>query len=143
MNLMNIFLDEATSALDTKTEREIKEAIDRAAQGRTSLIIAHRLSTVVDCNEIIVLQNGLIVERGSHPELVAKGGVYATLWKQQKEEIKKEKKAAMMVKSLEEGVPPPSDDEGDNDDDDENNDDNTNGGETGKSNDTKLLDIDI
>ena len=80
-----LLLDEATSALDTHTEREIQSAINLVSRNRTTLVIAHRLSTVVDADEIIVLDKGQIVERGHHDELVAKGGAYASMWNKQKE----------------------------------------------------------
>jgi ATP-binding cassette subfamily B protein len=80
-----LVLDEATSALDSHTEREIQDALDRVSRGRTTLVIAHRLSTVVGADEIIVLDKGLIAERGTHPELLAAGGLYAALWNRQRE----------------------------------------------------------
>ncbi|MGA2042363.1 MAG: ABC transporter ATP-binding protein/permease [Roseiarcus sp.] len=80
-----LVLDEATSALDTFTEREIQAALERVSKGRTTLIIAHRLSTVVHADEILVLDKGAIVERGAHEPLLAKGGVYAALWSRQRE----------------------------------------------------------
>ncbi|MBV9634276.1 MAG: ABC transporter ATP-binding protein/permease [Methylobacteriaceae bacterium] len=80
-----LVLDEATSALDSFTEREIQDALDRVSRGRTTLVIAHRLSTVVNADEIIVLDNGTIVERGTHRELLAAGGTYAALWNRQRE----------------------------------------------------------
>jgi ATP-binding cassette subfamily B protein len=80
-----LVLDEATSALDTFTEREIQSALDRVSQGRTTLVIAHRLSTVVNADQILVLDKGEIVERGTHDELLAHGGVYAALWSRQRE----------------------------------------------------------
>jgi ATP-binding cassette, subfamily B, heavy metal transporter len=80
-----LMLDEATSALDSHTEKEIQDALDRVAQDRTSLVIAHRLSTVVHADNIIVLDHGEIVEQGTHPELLAKGGLYASLWARQRE----------------------------------------------------------
>jgi ABC-type transport system involved in Fe-S cluster assembly fused permease/ATPase subunit len=80
-----LVLDEATSALDTFTEREIQAALERVSKGRTTLIIAHRLSTVVHADEILVLDKGIIVERGAHDPLLAKGGVYAALWSRQRE----------------------------------------------------------
>ena len=73
-----LILDEATSALDTKTEKAIQAELLEIAKSRTSLIIAHRLSTVVEADEILVIEAGRIVERGRHPELLAKNGVYAT-----------------------------------------------------------------
>ncbi|MCL4471354.1 MAG: ABC transporter ATP-binding protein/permease [Gammaproteobacteria bacterium] len=83
-----LILDEATSALDTKTEKAIQAELLEIARSRTSLIIAHRLSTVVEADEILVMDAGRIVERGRHPELLAKDGVYARMWalQQQAEE---------------------------------------------------------
>jgi ATP-binding cassette subfamily B protein len=80
-----LVLDEATSALDSFTEREIQDALERVSQGRTTLIIAHRLSTVVHADEILVLDKGVIAERGRHDELLARGGLYAGLWSRQRE----------------------------------------------------------
>eukprot|EP01094_Clydonella_sp_ATCC50884_P015562 TRINITY_DN2615_c1_g1_i1.p1 TRINITY_DN2615_c1_g1~~TRINITY_DN2615_c1_g1_i1.p1 ORF type:complete len:631 (-),score=258.59 TRINITY_DN2615_c1_g1_i1:25-1917(-) len=77
--------DEATSALDSETERRIQEALERVSEGRTSLVIAHRLSTVVHADEIIVLDQGRVVERGKHSELVQRDGVYAGMWRQQQD----------------------------------------------------------
>jgi len=83
-----LILDEATSALDTKTEKAIQAELLEIARGRTSLIIAHRLSTVVEADEILVMEAGRIVERGRHPDLLAQNGVYAHMWalQQQAEE---------------------------------------------------------
>lgn len=75
-----IIFDEATSSLDTQTEQQILEGLNAAARRATSLVIAHRLSTVVDADEILVLDDGLIVERGTHETLLANNGLYATLW---------------------------------------------------------------
>jgi ATP-binding cassette subfamily B protein len=80
-----LLLDEATSALDTHTEREIQGALSEVSRNRTSLVIAHRLSTVVDADEILVLDHGEIVERGRHAELVLRGGAYASMWNKQKQ----------------------------------------------------------
>ena len=80
-----LMLDEATSALDSHTEKEIQDALERVARERTSLVIAHRLSTVVHADNIIVLDQGQIVEQGTHPELLAKNGLYASLWARQRE----------------------------------------------------------
>ncbi|MGD0184257.1 MAG: ABC transporter ATP-binding protein/permease [Roseiarcus sp.] len=80
-----LVLDEATSALDSFTEREIQAALERVSQGRTTLIIAHRLSTVVHADEILVLDKGVIVERGTHEGLLTRGGLYAGLWSRQRE----------------------------------------------------------
>jgi len=80
-----LLLDEATSALDTHTEREIQAALKEVSRNRTSLVIAHRLSTVVDADEILVLDHGRIIERGRHGELLAKGGAYAAMWNRQRE----------------------------------------------------------
>jgi ATP-binding cassette, subfamily B, heavy metal transporter len=80
-----LMLDEATSALDSHTEKEIQNALERVAENRTSLVIAHRLSTVVHADNIIVLDHGEVVEHGTHLELLAKGGLYASLWARQRE----------------------------------------------------------
>jgi ATP-binding cassette subfamily B protein len=78
-----LLFDEATSALDTHTEREIQKSLDDVSANRTTLVIAHRLSTVVNADEIIVLDEGRIIERGRHGDLLAQGGAYATLWARQ------------------------------------------------------------
>jgi ABC-type transport system involved in Fe-S cluster assembly fused permease/ATPase subunit len=80
-----LLLDEATSALDTGTEREIQSALYEVSRNRTTLVIAHRLSTVVDADEILVLDHGEIIERGRHAELIALDGHYAAMWNKQKE----------------------------------------------------------
>ncbi|WP_435141602.1 ABCB family ABC transporter ATP-binding protein/permease [Pseudopelagicola sp. nBUS_19] len=78
-----LLLDEATSALDTETEQEIKGALARAGQGRTVITIAHRLSTIAEADQIIVLEQGVIVERGTHIELLDRDGRYSQLWQRQ------------------------------------------------------------
>ena len=78
-----LLLDEATSALDSTTEAEVQKALDIAAEGRTTIIVAHRLSTVVHADQILVLQNGSIVERGRHEDLLANKSVYAEMWERQ------------------------------------------------------------
>jgi ATP-binding cassette, subfamily B, heavy metal transporter len=80
-----LLLDEATSALDTGTEREIQSALNEVSRNRTSLVIAHRLSTVVDADEILVLDHGQIIERGRHSQLLAQNGHYASMWNKQRE----------------------------------------------------------
>jgi ATP-binding cassette, subfamily B, heavy metal transporter len=80
-----LVLDEATSALDSFTEREIQSALERVSRGRTTIVIAHRLSTVVDADEILVLDEGVIAERGTHQELLARGEIYSALWNRQRE----------------------------------------------------------
>ncbi|MDB5441196.1 MAG: transporter ATP-binding protein/permease, partial [Caulobacteraceae bacterium] len=76
-------LDEATSALDSRTEAAIQATLRRARAGRTTLVVAHRLSTIADADEIIVLKRGKVVERGRHAELLALAGEYAALWRRQ------------------------------------------------------------
>jgi len=80
-----LVLDEATSALDSFTEGEIQTALERISRGRTTIVIAHRLSTVVNADEILVLDAGVISERGTHQTLLARGGLYAALWNRQRE----------------------------------------------------------
>jgi ATP-binding cassette subfamily B protein len=91
-----LVLDEATSALDSHTEHEIQEALEGVSRNRTSLVIAHRLSTIVGADEIIVLDQGQIAERGTHGELLAKEGLYASMWNRQREaEAARERLAQM------------------------------------------------
>lgn len=87
-----LILDEATSALDTHTEREIQAALDTVSRGRTTIVIAHRLSTVIAADEIIVLKDGAIVERGTHADLLREDGLYAAMWKRQREATEAEER---------------------------------------------------
>jgi ATP-binding cassette subfamily B protein len=80
-----LILDEATSALDSATEHEIQSALDLVSRNRTTLVIAHRLSTVIGADEIIVLKDGVIAERGTHTGLLASNGLYASMWNRQRE----------------------------------------------------------
>jgi ATP-binding cassette subfamily B protein len=83
--------DEATSALDSKSEKAIQGELDRIARSRTTLIIAHRLSTIVHADQILVMDHGRIVERGTHGELLVRGGAYAQMWAlQQREEARRQ-----------------------------------------------------
>jgi ABC-type transport system involved in Fe-S cluster assembly fused permease/ATPase subunit len=91
-----LVLDEATSALDSHTERDIQDALDRVSKNRTTLVIAHRLSTIVGADEIIVLDKGVIAERGSHYELLARGGLYASMWNRQREAEAAREKLALI-----------------------------------------------
>ena len=75
-----LILDEATSSIDTRTERKISDAFHTLMQGRTTFIVAHRLSTIVNADTILVMENGAVVEQGAHTELIQKGGAYATLY---------------------------------------------------------------
>ena len=75
-----LILDEATSALDTVTEERIQESFDRLSEGRTSLIIAHRLTTIKNADRIVVIEDGTVMEEGTHEELIEKGGIYADLY---------------------------------------------------------------
>ena len=92
-----LVLDEATSALDSHTEREIQSALDEVSQNRTTLVIAHRLSTVIGADEIIVLEKGRIRERGRHTELLEQQGLYASMWDRQREASEAEERLRMAV----------------------------------------------
>lgn len=92
-----LVLDEATSALDSHTEHEIQEELEKVSRNRTSLVIAHRLSTIVGADEIIVLDQGRIVERGKHSQLLAANGLYASMWNRQREAQEAREKLAMMA----------------------------------------------
>jgi ABC-type transport system involved in Fe-S cluster assembly fused permease/ATPase subunit len=95
-----LLLDEATSALDSHTERDIQDALDRVSRNRTTLVIAHRLSTIVAADEIIVLDKGEIAERGTHHQLLLKGGLYASMWNRQREAEEAREKLALVGDSL-------------------------------------------
>ena len=99
-----LVLDEATSALDTHTEQEIQSALDLVSKNRTTLTIAHRLSTIINSDEILVLKAGEIVERGSHRELLAIGGLYAEMWAMQREATEAEEALRRARESDEFGV---------------------------------------
>ena len=109
-----LVLDEATSALDSHTEREIQDALERVSRNRTSLVIAHRLSTIVTADEIIVLDQGRIAERGTHGQLLASGGLYASMWNRQREAQEAREKLARIADENEapNRAPPPVDDDG-------------------------------
>jgi ATP-binding cassette subfamily B protein len=85
-----LLFDEATSALDTHTEKEIQESLREVSSDRTTLVIAHRLSTVIDADEILVLDGGVVVERGRHSELLERGGAYAVMWARQQKAVEME-----------------------------------------------------
>jgi ATP-binding cassette, subfamily B, heavy metal transporter len=107
-----LVLDEATSALDSHTEQEIQDALERVSRGRTSLVIAHRLSTIVGADEIIVLDQGRIAERGTHIQLLASGGLYASMWNRQREAQEARERLARIADENEapNREPPPIDD---------------------------------
>jgi ATP-binding cassette subfamily B protein len=97
-----LILDEATSALDSHTEKEIQDALDQVVRNRTTLVIAHRLSTIVGADNILVLDAGRLVEQGTHGELLAKGGLYASLWNRQRQAEKAREELARAL--AEEGL---------------------------------------
>ncbi|MER8375626.1 ABC transporter ATP-binding protein/permease [Mesorhizobium sp. M1406] len=99
-----LMLDEATSALDSHTEQEIQAALDLVSRGRTTIVIAHRLSTVITADEIIVLQDGQIAERGTHAELMHKRGLYASMWDRQREATEAEERLRIAREGDELGV---------------------------------------
>ena len=107
-----LVLDEATSALDSHTEREIQDALEKVSRNRTSVVIAHRLSTIVGADEIIVLDQGKIAERGTHNELLAAGGLYASMWNRQREAQEARERLALIAdeRDAPNRVPPPVDD---------------------------------
>jgi ABC-type transport system involved in Fe-S cluster assembly fused permease/ATPase subunit len=107
-----LVLDEATSALDSHTEHEIQESLERVSRNRTSLVIAHRLSTIVGADEIIVLDQGRIAERGTHAQLLALGGLYASMWNRQREAEEAREKLALIdeVAEAPNRLPPPVND---------------------------------
>jgi ATP-binding cassette subfamily B protein len=96
-----LVLDEATSALDSHTEKEIQDALDRATQDRTTLVIAHRLSTIVHADNIVVLDKGELVEQGTHAELIARNGLYASLWSRQRQAEKAREELAAALEEAE------------------------------------------
>ena len=81
-----LLLDEATSALDARSEAEVAEALQRLSRGRTTLVIAHRLSTIRDADKIVVMDQGRVVDQGTHGELLGRGGIYAGLYRLQFQE---------------------------------------------------------
>jgi ATP-binding cassette subfamily B protein len=103
-----LVLDEATSALDSHTEKEIQDALERVSKGRTTLVIAHRLSTIVGADEIIVLDQGEIVERGSHHALLAANGLYASMWNRQREAEEAREKLALAGEGVADVVEAPN-----------------------------------
>jgi ATP-binding cassette, subfamily B, heavy metal transporter len=92
-----LILDEATSALDSHTEKEIQDALDEVARHRTTLVIAHRLSTIIGADNILVLDGGVLVEQGTHGELLAKAGLYASLWNRQRQAEKAREQLAEVL----------------------------------------------
>jgi ABC-type transport system involved in Fe-S cluster assembly fused permease/ATPase subunit len=101
-----LLLDEATSALDSHTEKEIQDALDRVSMNRTTLVIAHRLSTIIGADEILVLDQGIIVERGTHHQLLLHGGLYASMWNRQREAEAAREKLALVGEDDDRVAPP-------------------------------------
>ncbi|HEY4191387.1 MAG TPA: ATP-binding cassette domain-containing protein, partial [Mesorhizobium sp.] len=99
-----LILDEATSALDSHTEQEIQAALDLVSKGRTTIVIAHRLSTVISADEIIVLREGQIAERGTHAALLREKGLYASMWDRQREANEAEERLRIAKEADELGV---------------------------------------
>ncbi len=105
-----LILDEATSALDSHTEKEIQDALDRISANRTTLVIAHRLSTIVHADNILVLDRGRLVEQGTHPDLLVRNGLYASLWNRQRQAEKAREELARTLEEAErEGALRPAD----------------------------------
>ena len=109
-----LLLDEATSALDSHTEKDIQDELDRVAKNRTTLVIAHRLSTIIGADQILVLDHGVIVERGTHQQLLLRGGLYASMWNRQREAEEAREKLALIEEEEELAAPnrnpPPAED---------------------------------
>ena len=99
-----LILDEATSALDSHTEQEIQAALDLVSKDRTTIVIAHRLSTVISADEIIVLKDGQIAERGTHADLLQQRGLYASMWDRQREATEAEERLRLARESDDLGV---------------------------------------
>jgi ATP-binding cassette subfamily B protein len=97
-----LLFDEATSSLDTHTEKEIQANLREVSVGRTTLVIAHRLSTIIDADQILVIDQGSVAERGTHAELLQKGGLYAAAWdKQQRTQALAEEVGEFVAKAAE------------------------------------------